>query len=272
MAENEPVPVEDKGDEQDDGLYIQIRGTKTKLEVDPASFTMDKVMEEIASKKQIPVENQIFINKDGETLKIGKGTLSSQNINSGDTIELKHRLKATWTMWYDTPDPTKKPDPNNWHANMKQIKTFDTVEDFWRLFNNMNTPSELKLQSNYHLFKEGIMPAWEDPQNAKGGKWVLQLNTTAAEKKLLDELWLFTILEMIGEGFDDCAEICGIVVSLRKSRNRIAIWTRTANNAEAMKRLGTQFKEKMNLGARHKVSFTKHDQAAVRGAKSMYEV
>ena len=31
----------------------------------------------------------------------------------------------------------------------------------------MNKPSELEMKANYHLFKKGIKPMWEDPENVQ---------------------------------------------------------------------------------------------------------
>ena len=36
-----------------------------------------------------------------------------------------------------------------------------TVEGFWRHYQWLKRPSTLALQSDYHLFKEGIKPMWE---------------------------------------------------------------------------------------------------------------
>ena len=37
--------------------------------------------------------------------------------------------------------------------------------------NNITPTSELALKSDYHLFKKGIRPEWEDNQNKHGGKF-----------------------------------------------------------------------------------------------------
>lgn len=275
VEEGTAVDTAEEEEEEDDGvfkLHVKGGGKAALLPLDPAAPLSD-IKAQVRTEFGMPDDERLVLVKDGAALEEKEGsTLASLGFESRDTLELKHQLHRTWTMWYDTPDPTKKPDPTNWHANIKKIICFDTVEDFWGLFNNLMTPSRLKDKSNYHFFRDGIMPAWEDPQNTKGGKWVLQLNTNAGDKKLLDEVWLFTILEFIGEGFEDSDEICGVVVSLRKSRNRIAIWTRDASNSEAMKRLGQKFKEKMNLGARYKISFTSHaDSATARNPKVLHE-
>lgn len=204
-----------------------------------------------------------------EGVRLEGESLSSLQIESGDVVELKHKLNRKWTMWYDTPPrPGKKVDADNWHLNVKKIMNFNTVEDYWGLFNNLTTPSKLPPASNYYMFMTGVMPAWEDPHNAKGGMWVLQCNTSMGDKKMLDEVWLHTILEVIGEGFDDSAEITGMCVNLRKQRNRITIWTKATDNGDALKRLGQQFRERMNVGSRYKLTFAAHKSKL----NTLYEV
>lgn len=56
-------------------------------------------------------------------------------------------------------------------CDLRQVATFDMVEDFWGIFNNIRPPSRLNPGSNYHLFKVGIEPTWEHTANMAGGKW-----------------------------------------------------------------------------------------------------
>jgi translation initiation factor 4E len=35
---------------------------------------------------------------------------------------------------------------------------------------------------DYHLFKEGIKPAWEDTHNARGGLWMMRLKKGLASR------------------------------------------------------------------------------------------
>lgn len=39
----------------------------------------------------------------------------------------------------------------------------------------MIRPNDIKTTTDYHLFKDGIKPTWEDPQNKNGGKWMVRL-------------------------------------------------------------------------------------------------
>jgi hypothetical protein len=62
-----------------------------------------------------------------------------------------HPLESKWVFWYDNPK-MKKPE-ESWEENLKRVNAFDSVEDFWCLFNNMCAPKKLSLGSNYHVFK-----------------------------------------------------------------------------------------------------------------------
>jgi translation initiation factor 4E len=157
---------------------------------------------------------------------------------------IKHPLQNRWTLWYD--NPRKKTSQDTWGNYLKKIVDVDTVEDFWRLYNNIVPASQLEHGSNYHLFKTGIEPKWEDPANGKGGQWTITLPPKM--RKDVDQLWLFTLLACIGETFgDEEDEICGCVVSLRKPGDRIAIWTRTASKEATTRAIGAQFRRTLDL-------------------------
>ncbi|KAH8398186.1 hypothetical protein KR215_011650 [Drosophila sulfurigaster] len=126
----------------------------------------------------------------------------------------KHPLQNTWTLWYLENDRSK-----SWEDMQNEITSFDTVEDFWSLYNHIKPPSEIKLGSDYSLFKKGIRPMWEDAANKQGGRWVITLNKSS--KNDLDNLWLDVLLCLIGEAFDHSDQICGAVVNIRGKSNKI---------------------------------------------------
>lgn len=117
-----------------------------------------------------------------------------QQQNSGETKELhpiqaelvKHPLQHAWTLWYYEPDRNK-----SWEDNQNQVSTFNTVEDFWSLFTHIKQPSEVKIGSDYSLFKESIRPMWEDKANKNGGRWMITLNRN--QRPELDRYWIDTV-------------------------------------------------------------------------------
>mmetsp|Transcript_23087 Transcript_23087/g.75138 ORF Transcript_23087/g.75138 Transcript_23087/m.75138 type:complete len:218 (-) Transcript_23087:237-890(-) len=154
-------------------------------------------------------------------------------------LTVKHPLQNAWVLWFD--NPVKRLGAKDWSSNLKKVATFDVVEDFWGIFNNIRPPSRLNPGSNYHLFKLGIEPTWEHATNMNGGKWTYSIPKKDG-KKLIDDMWLYTVLAMIGENFDAGDELCGAVISLRKAGDRVAVWTKSADDEKSCREIGQQFK------------------------------
>jgi len=173
-------------------------------------------------------------------------------------FNVKHPLYSPWTLWFDSPATKGRNLPQTpisampqtplpqtpsvaaaqgWMEDIKRVISFDSVEEFWGLYNNIVPPSQLPQKANYYLFKEGIIPAWEDDANKNGGKWSIQLPRDK-NKGNVDKMWLYTMLAAIGETFDPTIEstdgplsqslITGVIVSIRPQFYRISIWTRLA--------------------------------------------
>ncbi|KAF5334800.1 hypothetical protein D9611_012926 [Ephemerocybe angulata] len=172
----------------------------------------------------------------------------------------EHPLQYTWTIFHDSkakfpftpgsatlpgassnlPEPPSSAAPipestTEYEAGLTVIGEFDTVEQFCRYLNWLKPPSMLEKNSNYHLFKSGIKPMWEDEANANGGKWVLTMKNNPA---LLDRCWHWLTMALVGEELEDGDEICGAVVSLRSKVDRIQLWTRSKDDVERLNAIG----------------------------------
>lgn len=183
-----------------------------------------------------------------------------------NNFNVKHPLMNTWSLWFTKP-PSGKGD--NWNDLLKEVVSFDTVEEFWGVYNNITACSDLAIKSDYHLFKKGVRPEWEDQQNKHGGKWAYQFK----DKKLvnINELWLHTQLAAIGETLEDEGdnEIMGVVINVRKGFYRIGLWTRTTGKGgskDTLLRIGQRFKEVLQLPASEGLEFSGHTDAAHAGS------
>ncbi|XP_034118728.1 eukaryotic translation initiation factor 4E1 [Drosophila albomicans] len=166
--------------------------------------------------------------------------------------EPHHPLHSEWTLWYLEPDRSK-----SWEEMLHEVASFKTVENFWSLINHIKTPSEIKMGSDYCLFKKGIRPMWEDEANVKGGRWVITLNKT--NKNDLDNFWLDTMLVLIGESCDYSAELCGAVVNIRKKNNKISIWTANGNNEEAALEIGGKLRDGLRMESAYVLQYQLHE-------------
>lgn len=179
---------------------------------------------------------------------------------TGESKEILHPLQRKWTLWFDCVQYKKRVKNGNWLDMLDNVHTFGTVEDFWRLFNNIHPPSCLDVRSNYHVFVEGVEPMWEHEANKNGGRWLFELPYN--NSSTLDEYWLNTVLSLIGETLDGGDVVTGVVCSLRRPNNRIAIWTSSCET-EPTVRVAKALKKA--LGFKQKMNFTAHDGRILAG-------
>jgi len=97
-----------------------------------------------------------------------------------------------------------------------------TVENFFDVYRCMKKPSRLPTVSDWHFFKDGIRPFWEDEENKKGGKWIIRV-----KKGVADRYWEDLLFALVGEQFGEAGEeVCGAVVSARNGEDVFSIWTK----------------------------------------------
>ncbi|XP_038700217.1 eukaryotic translation initiation factor-like isoform X2 [Tripterygium wilfordii] len=140
------------------------------------------------------------------------------------TEKKQHNLERKWSFWFDKPKQGAA-----WGISLRRVYTFETVEEFWCLYDQVVKPSKLPANADFHLFKAGIEPKWEDPECANGGKWTVTSNVKAN----LENMWLETLMALIGEQFDEADDICGVVASVRQRQDKLSLWTKAAANEAA---------------------------------------
>lgn len=180
---------------------------------------------------------------------------------------IKHPLQNTWSLWFYDNDRNK-----TWEENLIELTTFDTVEDFWRLYHHIKLPSELRQGHDYAVFKQGIRPMWEDDANKMGGRWLISLEKKQRNSDL-DRFWLDVVLLLIGENFDHSEEICGAVVNVRAKIDKIGVWTADTSKQHANIEIGRKIKEQ--LGIHGKIGFQVHRDTMVKhssATKNLYTV
>lgn len=127
-------------------------------------------------------------------------------------------LKYTWVIWYRP--PTSK--NSDYEKSIKPLCRMSTAQHFWIVFRHLKHPSCLPMVSDYHFFKEGIRPVWEDDENRKGGKWIMRL-----KKGVADRYWEDLQMAIIGDQFAEAGEeVCGAVLSVRSGEDVLSVWTK----------------------------------------------
>ena len=156
-----------------------------------------------------------------EGTKAAKNSKSSDSLasaNKASNTPTDHPIKSTWVVWYRP--PTSK--YSDYEKSTIPLAFFSSVEEFWTVYTHLKRPSALPSVSDYHIFKKGIRPVWEDEENKRGGKWIVRL-----KKGVADRYWEDLLLAIIGDQFAEAGEeVCGAVLSVRSGEDVLSVWTR----------------------------------------------
>jgi len=128
-------------------------------------------------------------------------------------------------------------------------------KDFWAYYNHLVRPNDLPCACDYHLFRAGVKPMWEDEENKQGGKFIVRI---PRGKRTSSRFWEDILLALIGGQFDvPDDEICGVVISTRYQKDILALWNKHADSVEEKKKIHAAIKRILNL-AEHVVLEYKH--------------
>lgn len=160
----------------------------------------------------------------------------------------QYPLLVNWTLW----ETFQSKNSADYKANIQKIYQVGSLEEFAKLWNNIpyNKPgqffyqqdggagsggvikkikvnNEIKSLEAVSFFKNDIEPAWEDPENKKGGEFRITLDNLEASK--VNEVWESLVFDAIGGGFPFFEKLNGIRVmdssKTPKSSTRFEIWT-----------------------------------------------
>ena len=165
-----------------------------------------------------------------------------------------------------------------------QVITFNTVEDFWSVYNHIEPASRLQTGCDYSLFKEGIKPMWEDPGNKAGGRWLVSLDKKQ-RLQALDKFWLNMMMALIGENFGtenykagdapkvnkNVGELVnGAVLNVRPRMDKIGLWLKTTGPEGDVMHIGWRLKEHIGMEfSAVPLNFEVHADVAVKRSSTV---
>nr|QBK86835.1 MAG: translation initiation factor 4E [Marseillevirus LCMAC103] len=196
------------------------------------------------------------------------------------TADDHHPLSDKWVLWHDAPKARAAPgqamSKEAWNKSISRVISVDSVDGFWRLFNNLDALASLPIGSAYNLFKNGIRPEWEDPANEGGGRWYVSFETPTSSRggvdraefdKRVDNTWMYAALSLLGNSVDKTGIVCGIVAAVRNRETRFDVWTRKAPPQE-IRDLGAALLENLAYCAR--MSYRYHKDQRGRSSAAFY--
>ncbi|KAI9503532.1 translation initiation factor eIF 4e-like domain-containing protein [Coemansia spiralis] len=131
---------------------------------------------------------------------------------------------------------------DDYEAAMIKIATFASVESFWAVYSHLRRADQVPTITDYHMFRAGVRPVWEDSANVSGGKWMIRLR-----KGVSPRIWEKLAMAVVGDAFDVGDEICGIVLSIRNSEDIISLWNKTAIDHRTNSHIRDTMRQSMEL-------------------------
>lgn len=128
-------------------------------------------------------------------------------------------------IWYD-PGASHGVDGDTYASGLTQIGTFRTVEEFWRYWNHIDL-QRLPKFTNISVFREGVMPTWEDPANVDGGRWIVR----GFNKAKSAECFTGMVLALVATQFSCTPDLTGVVYSARPKGNVASLWSMRVDEA-----------------------------------------
>ncbi|GAM20935.1 hypothetical protein SAMD00019534_041100 [Acytostelium subglobosum LB1] len=215
-------------EEDDDGQHYESESESEENEEEPSTCDASTTIEDEGS-EQLPTTSL------EPPPPIASGDLVKDDDGKPATEESKEiMLECEWVFYYDEGAP-KGSTCENYQSYVKNLGSFNSVQGFWRYWNNLLDVSLLPQNANLRLFKSGVDPTWEDPANQNGGKWTLMCSPDQASNIVMR-----TILTLIGEQLEYSTDICGFVLSVRPNRHVVNIWNKTGDNQEIIDRTSSE--------------------------------
>lgn len=134
---------------------------------------------------------------------------------------MEYPLAAEFTLYFDLGRSRSKKAKNKdeYEQQLKEAGTIASLHDYWCYFNNINLDM-MPLPSDLSIFKSGMKPLWETPENEAGGRFVISGFAKEKSKEYLEKL----VLAFIGLQFTFHENVNGIVYSVRSRGCSISLW------------------------------------------------
>ena len=145
-------------------------------------------------------------------------------------------VPITFTCSLDTHKGRKsqnksKQEEKEFFEKIIKIADVENMSEFWQVFQHLKKPNQCPIGTDYHIFKKGIIPMWEDEKNKHGGKLSVLLTW-----KLTNIIWEEATFNFAKGLLPHYEYINGIVISMRPKFAVLSFWIKT-NTSSAVEKI-----------------------------------
>jgi len=170
-------------------------------------------------------------------------------------LKSRHLLAHSWTFWYSAGNKDL-----TWQENQTKICSVNTVEDFWFILKQVQSPSNIPAGYTYSVFRGDILPDWEDVNNKNGGRWMVSF-PKSQRQEMLDTRWMDVLIMIMGDQGSNLGSehVTGAEVCVRKKGDRLEVWVADVD-MKVIVEVGREMRKRLKLDPRGKIQFSIHEE------------
>jgi hypothetical protein len=107
----------------------------------------------------------------------------------------------------------------DYSQTLNEAFTITTIREFWRYYQHMQRPSRLRENDNIYLFRDGVHPSWEAPENKGGGCLKLKLKKARSNRQ-----WEDILLAIINPDNRLVDDINGLRLKIKEKWDEVEVW------------------------------------------------
>ncbi|KAL4816332.1 translation initiation factor eIF 4e-like domain-containing protein [Aspergillus spinulosporus] len=146
-------------------------------------------------------------------------------------------LQYHWTFWYDKHSGTESASSTDYDERLYVL--YEDVADiatFYRIYNNYPW-EKIPQRDTVHIFRKGVRPVWEDPENVRGGCWRFRVPKRKAQA-FFHEIAILCISSEFQAALEkEHDHVLGVSTSVRFNTHLISVWNKLGSNERSIKLL-----------------------------------
>ena len=174
--------------------------------------------------------------------------------------EQQYPLFSSWTLYAHFNKNT-----NYTLEDFIPICTFSTIGGFWTVWEAF----KLHYSYNYFIMRGKTQPRWEDPVNAQGGAFSLQIGNARGRDLFLDAL-LFVLGETLFVQDPEQPSVVGVTLASNREITTVKVWCREGKRLES--ELPRFFQDTYACSVRFMPHQPQQSQALVRQQYGTYRI
>lgn len=176
---------------------------------------------------------------------------SDESEDPGDDGQLT-KLEYSYSFWFSYDKENKAKQVEDYENQLRKVGDFHTAEDFWGFYQHIRRPDSLPKGCEFFLFKSGVKPAWEHPDNKGGGRFVLHIKKLFANKT-----WEDMLIALITSTKTE-SDINGVVINVRSWEILLSVWTKKLVGEEIVEKYRTWLQKSLGMTEKIKIEYKQH--------------